>query len=80
MTEIEGTCAGQQEHALKWHVHPFVVANALIEGIAKACGSYYDAFYLTSRTVSLPYSWVGLTIAFAAVPSRTDSAFLQHGG
>eukprot|EP00965_Chrysotila_dentata_P258954 6213406-Pleurochrysis_carterae.AAC.2 len=44
---------------------------------AKACASLCDATLLTSHLVAVPYAWMTLLVAFTAVPSRTDSAFMQ---
>eukprot|EP00965_Chrysotila_dentata_P104802 3461372-Pleurochrysis_carterae.AAC.1 len=83
MSRVEGDCAGRDSHALTWHVAPTAVprdkfstpslAVPASTAFVKACASLCDATHLTSHSVAVPYAWMALLVAFAAVPSRTDS-------
>eukprot|EP00965_Chrysotila_dentata_P127925 4230455-Pleurochrysis_carterae.AAC.1 len=53
------------------------VSVSTSSAFAKACAELCDATHLTSQAVVIPYAWVALLVAFASVPSRTDSAFMQ---
>eukprot|EP00965_Chrysotila_dentata_P218584 6190654-Pleurochrysis_carterae.AAC.1 len=44
---------------------------------ANACAELCDATHLNSQAVAIPYAYIALLVAFASVPSRTDSAFMQ---
>eukprot|EP00965_Chrysotila_dentata_P123940 4096619-Pleurochrysis_carterae.AAC.3 len=84
---VDGDCAGSDAHALSWHVAPTVVPRDTVStpslsvpistAFTKACTSLCNATHLTSQVVAIPYAWVALLVAFATVPSRTDSAFVQ---
>eukprot|EP00965_Chrysotila_dentata_P001429 46631-Pleurochrysis_carterae.AAC.1 len=53
----------------------FVVPTST--AFAKACAHLCDATHLSPQSVVVPYAWIALLVAFASVPSRTDSAFMQ---
>eukprot|EP00965_Chrysotila_dentata_P109051 3602720-Pleurochrysis_carterae.AAC.1 len=87
MSRVEGNCAGRDACALTWHVAHTAVprdtsstpsfAVPTSTASAKACAHLCDATHFSPRIVVVPYAWIALFVAFAAVPIRTDSAFMQ---